>query len=240
MATPSANTFIVDCPQCKAKVAAIEQGLAERSGNDDETGEPYGERLHVGVCPRCDSLLAGVSYQIGFEGIDSEYNTWRDVVRVFPKPPKIFNSSRIPRIVKDSLLEADRSLQANANIAACVMLGRAFEAVCRDLLQPVPSKQSTADARTSSMRPIMLGEGILKLKEKNLIDERLFDWSQQLQAFRNIAAHPTEESISREDAEDLHTFVYAIIEYIYDLTDRYNEFKERIADRAAQKAKKKK
>lgn len=33
----------------------------------------------------------------------------------------------------------------------------------------------------------MLAEGIRKLKEGNHIDERLFDWSQQLHAFRNIA-----------------------------------------------------
>jgi hypothetical protein len=240
MATPSANTFIVDCPRCKAKVAAIEQGRAERAYTDYETNEPYGERLHVGACPSCGSLLAGESMQVGFESIDSEFDEWSDVVRIFPKPPKTFNSLRVPRIVKESLIEADRSLQANANIAACVMLGRALEAVCRDLLQPASSKRTTAAADTSPTRPIMLGAGIRKLKEKNFIDDRLFDWSQQLQAFRNIAAHPTEESISREDAEDLHTFVYAIIEYIYDLTDRYNEFKERIADRAAQKAKKKK
>jgi hypothetical protein len=77
----------------------------------------------------------------------------------------------------------------------------------------------------------MLGEGIRKLKDKGLIDDRLLDWSQQLHAFRNVAAHPTDTLISREDAEDLQSFVYAIIEYIYDLTDRYNEFKERVAKR---------
>lgn len=74
----------------------------------------------------------------------------------------------------------------------------------------------------------MLGEGIRKLKDAGIIDERLFDWSQQLHAFRNIAAHPTDIAISREEAVDLRTFVFAIVEYIYDLTDRYNDFKERL------------
>lgn len=78
----------------------------------------------------------------------------------------------------------------------------------------------------------MLGEGIKKLREKKIIDDRLYDWSQQLQAFRNLAAHPEDISISREDAEDLQTFVYAIVEYIYDLTDRYEEFKVRAEQRA--------
>ena len=77
----------------------------------------------------------------------------------------------------------------------------------------------------------MLAEGLGKLKDDKIIDQRLYDWSQQLHAFRNIAAHPDDESISRQDAEDLQTFAYAIVEYIYDLTDRYEEFKARIARR---------
>jgi len=43
----------------------------------------------------------------------------------------------------------------------------------------------------------------------------------------NLAAHPEDITVSRQDAEDLQVFVYAITEYVYDLTDRYNEFKER-------------
>jgi transposase len=81
----------------------------------------------------------------------------------------------------------------------------------------------------------MLGKGIAELKSKNIIDQRLFDWSEQLQAFRNIAAHPEGAPISRADAEDLQEFVYAIIEYIYVLTDRYEEFKERLARKARKK-----
>lgn len=56
-------TFIVDCPYCKAKVAAEEQGRAKHSFFDDEASEPVGQRISVGPCPRCKSLLVGVSYQ---------------------------------------------------------------------------------------------------------------------------------------------------------------------------------
>lgn len=79
----------------------------------------------------------------------------------------------------------------------------------------------------------MLAEGIKQLKDKGIIDSRLFDWSQHLHAFRNLAAHPDMEgvSITREDAEDLQVFVYAITEYVYDLAERYEEFKERQAAR---------
>jgi uncharacterized protein DUF4145 len=219
-------TFIVDCPYCKAKVAAEETGRAENSYFDDEVGEPVGNRLHVGKCPRCHTLIAGSSNQTAFENFDSEHDVWSDVVRVHPHPTRTFTSYRIPATVTQSLSEGDKSIQAGANMAACVMFGRALEAVCRDIL---------IDPKDPKPKRMMLGEGIKELKAKNVIDQRLFDWSQQLQAFRNIAAHPEGTPISREDAEDLQAFVHAIIEYIYDLADRYEEFKQRIERRAKKK-----
>jgi Domain of unknown function (DUF4145) len=226
----AAPTFIVDCPICKAKVAAEETGRAEHTGFDDEAGEPHGHRLSVGKCPRCDTLLVGESRQLQFDGWEGdEIDRWSDPVRVHPKPPKTFSSFRIPNSVVVSLTEADNALQASAQFAACVMFGRALEAVCRDILYTDEEKKS------KSKKPLMLATGIKLLREKNIIDDRLYDWSQHLRAFRNLAAHPTGDgaAILRQDAEDLQAFVYAIIEYIYDLADRYEEFKNRQKKRVA-------
>lgn len=228
------STFIIDCPWCKAKVAATESGRAERLTWNDDAGEPSGQRLLIGICPSCRSPLAGQSEQIDFKGWEgSDEDRWGDVVRVFPNPPKTFSSYRIPKVVKDSLQEADRSLQANANIAGCVMLGRALEALCRDVLEPPAESGPVAPTVVSTPKSKMtLGEGIRRLREREIIDDRLYDWSQQLQAFRNLAAHPEDITISRDDAADLQTFVNAIVEYVYDLTDRYEEFKGRVEARA--------
>ncbi|WP_081019769.1 DUF4145 domain-containing protein [Ralstonia solanacearum] len=233
MATAKQRTFIIDCHICKAKVAATETGRAERHTFDDEAGQPYGKRVYVGNCPSCSTILVGESDQIDFENFDAYEDRWSDIVRVYPHPPKLFSSWRIPRVVTDSLNEADRSLQAGANIAACVMLGRALEALCRDILE---SKAAGSNALPEkSEKKLMLGDGIKKLRDARIIDDRLYDWSQQLQAFRNLAAHPEDIIISREDAGDLQTFVNAIIEYVYDLTDRYDEFKTRAENRAKRK-----
>jgi hypothetical protein len=157
---------------------------------------------------------------------------------------------RIPNVVSVSLNEADRSLQAGANIAACGMLGRALEALCRDMLEPkskevrsatfVPPSTATTVAApvvkpSKQKKPIMLGEGIERLRDAKVIDDRLYNWSQELRIFRNLAAHPEDISISRNDAEDLQTFVNAIVEYVYDLADRYTEFKARVGTRAKRK-----
>jgi hypothetical protein len=227
MASGIKKTFIVDCHICKAKVAATEDGRSERTEWIEEIAEPWGVRVLLGSCPSCNTILVGHSSQREFKGYDgADDNAWSDVVRVFPKPTKAFSSYRIPSTVTDSLVEADRSLQANANIAACVMLGRALEALCRDVLA---RHSGAVISKTTKTKKVMLASGIQQLREKKVIDDRLYDWSQQLAAFRNLAAHPEDISISRKDAEDLQTFVYAIVEYIYDLADRYEEFKARTA-----------
>jgi hypothetical protein len=214
------QTFIVDCHICKAKVAAIEKGSVSQAYQDEESYYPEGEKVMIGFCPRCKNILVGKADQIGFEGINDDQDRWSNVIRVYPNPRKTFQSRRIPRSAKESLSDADLSLQANANIAACVMFGRALEAVCKDAL---------------GTTKITLAKGVDMLKEKGIIDSRLYDWSQQLRAFRNLAAHADTDvsSISRRDAEDLQSFVYAIIEYVYDLTDRYNEFKARLEKKDA-------
>jgi hypothetical protein len=223
-------TFIVDCPNCKAKVGAEEKGHLERTWFDDDAGEPEGERIVIGQCPSCNTSLVGRATQYRFEGWEGdEDNAFGDVVRVYPKPSKTFSSYRIPKPLNESLSEADKSFQAGANIAACVMLGRALEALCRDVLMPTPT--AGEEMPTKPKRRMMLAEGIRELHASKIIDDRLLDWSQQLQAFRNLAAHPEEITISRQDAEDLQAFVYAITEYVYDLTDRYNEFKQRLEEK---------
>jgi hypothetical protein len=232
----SNDTFIIDCPSCNAKVAAAKKGTAINKWFDYESGEPSAYQLAIGQCPNCSGLLVGESRQIRFEEYNAEFDEWEEFVRVYPKPLRTFVSLRIPRVVKESLNEAEKCLQANANTAACAMLGRALEAVCRDLLEP----QSASEKAEDEARPkknIMLAAGIKQLKEKKHIDDRLYDWSLQLHAFRNLAAHPEDVSISREDTEDLQSFVYAIVEYVYDLTDRYNDFKERVESRKKKKKK---
>lgn len=222
-------TFIIDCPWCKAKVAAEQAGMAEEKGWDDDNGAPHGHRLYVGKCPRCRTPLAGESHQVDFEGIDADEDRWSDIVRVFPKPARSFSSWRIPNVVTDSLSEADKCLQVGAHTVACAMLGRALEAVCRDILLPKSFEPDVPNSPPAPEKKIMLAEGIKKLKEAKHIDERLFEWSQELHAFRNMAAHPEDVVFPRQDVEDLQAFVYAIVEYIYDLTDRYEEFKSRLA-----------
>src|SRR5205823_1327373 len=114
------------------------------------------------------TLLVGQAIQTDFAGFEgTEEDRYADVVRVFPKPPKIFSSYRIPKSAKVSLIEGGRAFQAGAYIAACVMFGRALEAVCRDILQ-----EKDGAAEKGERRPIMLAAGLRQLKDRKIIDDR--------------------------------------------------------------------
>lgn len=120
------------------------------------------------------------------------------------------SSSRLSQAAEDSypkcagtssksLREADKCLQIGAHIAAAAMAGRALEAVCRHY--------STEDT--------YLGAGIKELRDKGIIDARLYKWSEELRDQRNAAAHANDTEISSQDAEDILTFTCAIVDYAF-------------------------
>ena len=75
----------------------------------------------------------------------------------------------------------------------------------------------------------------MELKDKGIIDGRLYEWGNSLRERRNIGAHATDEEIIREDAIDVLDFTIAICEYVYVLTEKYEEFKAREAKRKQKK-----
>ena len=194
--------MIIDCSNCKARVDAEVVGMVE------QTSFPGDQRIYLLRCPACSRAIVGVSDQLWKDDDDSF--EWAQLVRVHPNPARQL-SSYVPALVRESVIEAERCMQIGAVVAAVAMIGRALEAVCRHF----------------STDPVMLGQGIRELKEKGLIDQRLYEWSEQLHLHRNIAAHATEQSITARDAADLLSFTYAILDYLFELTARFDAFQRR-------------
>jgi len=117
----------------------------------------------------------------------------------------------IPEIVRNSLEEAHKCLKAKAYSACAVMCGRSLEGICK--------KFGTKNK--------MLAGGLKELRQMKVIDDRLFQWGEALREHRNIGAHASETDISKDDASDLVDFVDAICEYVFVLTDKYNQFMKR-------------
>lgn len=89
--------FIIDCPECNAKVGAEKKGQIKRTSYDEYAMEPFGELIVIGTCPSCSISLVGRAEQTSFQGYQGdEEDRFSDIVRVYPQPPKGFTSYRIP------------------------------------------------------------------------------------------------------------------------------------------------
>lgn len=206
------ETVVIDCPNCETKVRA--SVLAKKEYPQDE-GAPY---AHYFVeCPGCSGTMVGVAeiVQVDYDEWDYEYPT-----RMWPNPKRTLDPS-IPRTVRNSIDEAMLCLQVRAYSACAVMCGRALEALCK----------------AHGEKQANLVRALNNLKEKGIIDGRLYEWGDMLRERRNIGAHATEEETSREDAVDVLDFTIAICEYVYVLTEKHAAFKARVAKRTQKRKK---
>jgi hypothetical protein len=111
--------------------------------------------------------------------------------------------------------EAQVCFESAAYTAAVVMVRRTLEGVCREM---------GSTKRT-------LAESLKDLQSRGLLDNRLIDWSNALRVLGNEGAHFTGRRVSREDALDAIALCEALLDYVYVLTARFQEFQERRAGR---------
>jgi hypothetical protein len=211
MAKPT--SLILECPYCKANVQGTVLGSHD-SFDPDQDPTPF--RAILMECSACKNTLFAGQYEEYDPSSDNAYfgTPWR----LWPSPKRSL-SWEIPPLVRTSLDEADRCLKAGAFIASAAMSGRALEGICRHF-------------KTKSQ---YLSGGLKELLEKEVIDKRLFKWSQELQEHRNIAAHATDARINSQDAESLLELVVAICDYVFVLSEKFNQFMSRKAKNAEKK-----
>ena len=194
--------MLVECHNCDALVHA--KIVAEHEREDHFHRYPY-LKVSIVTCPKCgDIIVAGqVSEDLSEEG-------YSDAIRFWPDP-YYFLPRALPSVIRDSVHEAERCFKAKAYTATAVMCGRALEGICRHF----------------NTKSKYIGKGIEELRDNKIIDSRLYEWSLELKKLRNIGAHAGEETIERQDAEDIITFVRSIVEYVFMLSWRFDNFKAR-------------
>jgi hypothetical protein len=169
--------------------------------NDAESQFMFDLTVGLFKCPSCSATLVGV--------VKDEDSYKPKAERVWPEPKNKFHES-IPIQVQKSLEDAKRCFNAKVYSATAVMCGKAIEFIVSD--------------KTTQKN---LFQGLKELKSKEIIDARLYEWSEALRKERNIGAHAIDTEIKRQDANDILDFAIAICEYIYVLTDKYNAYKSR-------------
>lgn len=199
--------MLIHCSYCQSRVNA--SVIGENTEWDVEL-DPGPAKVVLLKCPVCSNSLLGHtrSYQVRPEEWE-----WSEPTRLWPEPENYLHYS-IPADVRSSLEEAKTCYRARAFSACAVMCGRAIEAMC------------VAHANEKNLH-----RGLQVLRDSGVIDGRLFDWGDSLRQERNIGAHATDRKVSAEDAKDVLEFATAICEYVYVLSNRYERYKNRKAER---------
>jgi len=195
--------MLIECHHCEARVDAKVLGQVE-SYLPEET---FPTRLTLLQCPVChEGIVAGEEkVQTGEDRFE-----WTPPVRVWPEPRQHVDWS-IPPIVRVSLGEAEVCFRAKAYSACAVMCGRALEGI----ISHFQTKNNT------------LAAGLAELRDNKIIDNRLFEWGDELRKVRNLGAHASDKTIPREDAKDVLDFTNAICDYVFVLASRFQRFVKR-------------
>lgn len=196
------RTVFVECEFCEAKVSANIH--YQMSKYYHEIGEPF--QYSFVTCQICNEPMV-MSQDWDFDNDGGDFGIPR---RVWPAPFESLSFS-IPDTIRNSIREAEICFKAGAYNASTVMSARAIEFLGLD--------------HKIRLRGLM--RKLEKLKEKRVIDGKLFDWGETLMKKRNLVTHDDRFSISKPDAADLLDFTKAICNYVYVLEDKYQNFLKR-------------
>jgi hypothetical protein len=198
------ESMLLECKHCEAMVDAKELFTYEY----EEVAEGYGPfdtKVTFAKCPACDApLLAG------------QINTadgWDEPDRFYPPMDRELYLE-VPDHIVRAFTEARTCLRAKAYTAAAIMCRKTLEGIC-----------SEHGVRSSGT----LAAQLKKLKENGVIENRLFEWAEELRTMGNEAAHGVEFVVSRDDARDTLEFTEALIEYVFTYRDKFENFKKRRA-----------
>jgi|SRR2546428_1881191 len=220
--------MVVACAICDAIVDAEEVAHLQWVSTDDPLDSCLFTLLK---CPKCEWAILvrqDASYaerekwnetKQKHESILEQY--WQEPTRVFPDPERQADH-RLPKALRECFQEVLGCFRAKQYQATALMCRRTLEGLCK--LQGAEGG---------------LASGLKQLHEKQLIDNRLFEWAEALRQDGNLAAHDFDVRVAREDAAHIVAFTEAILEYVFVLTQQFQEYQNLRAKRSSTRAQKK-
>lgn len=196
--------MIIECTRCESLVDA--EVVADYEYFNPELGPPG--KYSFLKCPNCESPSLAVQENYG-DGLDSPF-------RLYPPQENRLNPS-IPEPIRNTYAEARACLKVKAYTAAAIMCRKTLEAICAE-------HGATGKNLVSNLK---------ELKEKGLIESRLYEWADALRISGNEAAHDVSVTMSAEDARDVLEFTNALLEYVFTFRDKFEAFKERRAKKSS-------
>jgi hypothetical protein len=194
------------CPRCNA---IVETGVIfSYSYNVHYTDELQNEgtKVILSKCLNCDSpILTEEQFQT------IEDHTWtNNKVQLYPLTDNQALKNA-PEIVIAPYKEASKCYRAQAYDACVIMCRKGIEAICMD-------KGETKGNLASRLK---------NLKDKRILEDTLYNWTNELRLIGNDGAHSHDQVVTQLDAKDSMDFFDALITYLYHLVDQYNKLKSR-------------
>lgn len=131
----------------------------------------------------------------------------------YPSPRRL--GYAVPSRLRDEFTEARKCFDAKAYRATLVMVRRTLEGTCAD-------QGSTKKTLAESLRD---------LQTQGRIDGLLAEWADLLRVVGNEGAHFTGKKVTGQDAEDALEFLEALLDHLYVLRARFDQFKSRQQER---------
>jgi endogenous inhibitor of DNA gyrase (YacG/DUF329 family) len=150
-------------------------------------------------CPKCHRAMLA-SQMFDFQP-----------TRVYPPGERALHYS-VPKAIQDAFTEARVCFRAKAFTGGTIMCRKTLEGIC-----------SVHGVKSSGSLAVQLK----KLKENGVIENKLFEWAEELRTMGNEAAHGVESIISRDDAKDTLEFTEALLEYVFTYRHKFEEFQKR-------------
>ncbi len=94
--------------------------------------------------------------------------------------------------------------------------------MCRKTLEGI-AEENNITARN-------LATALKEMKDKGIIENRLYEWADVLRISGNEAAHGVTSKISPQDAKDILEFTHALLEYVFTFQEKFEQFKKRQSD----------
>jgi hypothetical protein len=195
--------MILECKQCQALVNA--EFVANYKYTYDVEGYFHlPARYDLLKCPNCQNPFL----------IDSDESS--DGYNVLYPPPDNRVNPNLPAPLRLAYSEAMSCYKSKAYTATAIMCRKTLEGICAE----------------HGVTGNNLVKNLKELKDKGIIENRLYEWADALRISGNEAAHDVKVTISLEDARDILEFTHALLEYVFTFRDRFEQFKQRRASNA--------
>jgi Domain of unknown function (DUF4145) len=195
------ESFIAECQTCKARTSH-----SVAVSHDHVSSDGCTEQYVLAPCDVCEEMALFYREDPESEApMNAEPTFWWEVVnRLWPAPDRCLGFL-VPKAIDSAYLEAVKGVEAGLPMASSVMVGRALEAACKDI---VPDAKGIHD-------------GLKKMLKSGALSEEMYQWADSIRVLRNDGAHATENKFTLNEVNESLDFLQALLMIIYELRPKF-------------------